>query len=122
ATKSPIVIIGASHSGFSVLHQLLSQHSGCQQNIKIVYRSVIRRMHISIRAAKEAGEDFDHSVDICPENGRVFRFQGLYKRSKRLFEDVVNNHYPFVSLHQCTHKQASCRECNGLSPQTAHHS
>ena len=115
AQESPIVIIGASHSGFSVLHQLLSQHSGSQQNIKIIHRSMIRRMHLSIPEAIAAGESFNQDTDICPENGRVFRFQGLYKRSKRLFEDVKNNHYPFVSLHQYIQKEGITQHIQNAS-------
>jgi hypothetical protein len=99
--RDPIVIVGASHSGFSVLHRLLDRHSGQQHDIDIIYSKLIRRMHFSEKEATDAGECFNREQDICPESGRVFRFQGLYKRSKYLFENVMQKNYPFISLHQC---------------------
>lgn len=111
----PIAIIGASHSGFSVLHRLLNQQKGITQKIKMLHHSPIRRMHLSIEAALEAGEKFDVTQDVCPDSGRVFRFQGLYKRSKRLYEDIVQQHYPFVSLYQCSSQVETEQRLEGVS-------
>ncbi|WP_428929174.1 SidA/IucD/PvdA family monooxygenase [Marinibacterium sp. SX1] len=83
-----IVVVGGSHSAFSILHKLLEETGGDRPAIDILHRAPIRRMHLSAAAARAAGEAFDPVADVCPASGRVFRFQGLYTRSRALYEQV----------------------------------
>lgn len=93
-----IVIAGGSHSAFSILHKLLETTGADRPAIDILHRAPIRRMHLSAAAARAAGEEFDPVEDVCPASGRVFRFQGLYTRSRALFEQVRDGQHAGVRL------------------------
>jgi hypothetical protein len=96
-----ITVIGASHSAFSVLHKLLEAHPDRDVRYALLHQSPVRRMHRSAELALVAGEVFDPKDDICPVSGRVFRFQGLYTRSRRLYEQIVAGRHPSVALCRC---------------------
>ncbi len=96
-----IHILGGSHSAFSVLHKLLESLPLAEKHISIIHAKPIRRMHLSGELAAAAGEAFQPELDTCPASGRVFRFQGLYTRSRLLFEQVTQGQHPQVSLRYC---------------------
>lgn len=97
-----IAVIGASHSAFSVLHKLIENLPAKTEKLTLAHRTPIRRMHRSVSLACEAGEAFDPTQDVCPSSGRVFRFQGLYTRSKCLYEQIIAGQHPHVNLRACT--------------------
>lgn len=96
-----ITVIGASHSAFSVLHKLIEALPGRPLDLTLAHRTPIRRMHRSTDLAREAGETFDPVRDVCPSSGRVFRFQGLYTRSKLLYEQILAGRHPNITLARC---------------------
>jgi hypothetical protein len=96
-----IVVVGASHSAFSVLHKLIEALSERDVSLTLLHRTPIRRMHRSLALAEAAGETFDPVADVCPSSGRVFRFQGLYTRSKALYEQILAGRHPAVRLRHC---------------------
>lgn len=98
-----ITVIGASHSAFSVLHKLVEALPGRAIDLTLAHRAPIRRMHRSAELAVAAGEIFDPVKDVCPSSGRVFRFQGLYTRSKLLYEQILAGRHPNITLHHCGH-------------------
>ena len=93
-----IVVIGGSHSAFSVLHKLLEVHCVSDLNITLVHRKPVRRMHLSTQEALACGEQFDLEQDVCPTSGRVFRFQGLYTRSRVLFDQINAGLHPNLKI------------------------
>ncbi len=96
--NATVVIVGGSHSAFSVLDKLLSLNVNVK--VTLIHSQPIRRMHIDQSVARSQGEEFDSIKDVCPDNGRVFRFQGLYKQSKQLFEEIKSGRHPQVKLCQ----------------------
>lgn len=96
-----IAVVGASHSAFSVLHKLLELYAGSSLRLTLLHSGPIRRMHRSASLAQAAGERFDPESDLCPASGRVFRFQGLYTRSRVLYEQIVAGQHPTVTLRPC---------------------
>lgn len=109
-----IAVVGSSHSAFSVLHKLLEEHLAEGQCLKLLFRDSIRRMHLSVEAAQHAGEIFDVKQDVCPSSGRVFRFQGLYTRSRRLYEQIIAGQHPQVELIHCPDLQSMQEALKGI--------
>ena len=95
------MVLGGSHSAFSVLHKLLEGHTAPGLRLRVLHRDPIRRMHLSTEAAIACGEVFDPVQDICPQSGRVFRFQGLYTRSRLLYEQILDGQHPHIELVPC---------------------
>lgn|GEM_PF-3442892 len=100
-----ITVIGASHSAFSVLHKLIEILPGRSIDLTLAHRTPIRRMHRSAELALAAGEIFDSVRDVCPSSGRVFRFQGLYTRSKLLYEQILAGCHTNITLARCAHAE-----------------
>lgn len=97
-----IAVVGASHSAFSVLHKFLEAHADRDVRYTLLHQSPVRRMHRNVELALAAGETFDPTADVCPTSGRVFRFQGLYTRSRRLYEQIMDGGHPSIVLRRCT--------------------
>ena len=100
------VVIGGSHSAFSVANKIATGALIDNLRITIVHREPIRRMFLSQDDARLAGERFDPLHDVCPTSGREFRFQGLYTRSKDLFEQISAGQHKAISLHKLAHNEA----------------
>lgn len=77
---SKIVVVGGSHSAFSVTMKLAEQHqkaSKIKREIFILHRNDIRLFFNNKQDAEEAHYLFDVEKDICKLSGRVNRFSGL---------------------------------------------
>jgi hypothetical protein len=87
-----VVIVGGSHSAFSVAWSLLYLLSGVSFDegaITILHRSPIRPFYPSRDEAKRDGYfDFDDG-DICPLTGRVHRLGGLRSEERDLHRHVM---------------------------------
>lgn len=102
AHDGDIVIVGASHSGFSCAWRLLNDplFAGIikDRQIKIIYRSAV----IKLRGTREFAElnemPFKDPEDVCQDTGIVYRHAGLRKDAKQLYLDIKNNHESRVQL------------------------
>ncbi len=77
---SKIVVVGGSHSAFSVtmkLAELYQKASKIKREIFILHRNDIRLFFNDKQDAQEAHYLFDVEKDICKLSGRVNRFSGL---------------------------------------------
>ncbi|MBP2231649.1 hypothetical protein J2847_004968 [Azospirillum agricola] len=101
-----IAVVGASHSAFSVLHKLLELYAGGDLRLTLLHTQPIRRMHRGAALARAAGERFDPATDQCPASGRIFRFQGLYTRSRLLYEQILAGQHPAIALRACDDEAA----------------
>lgn len=88
----PIVIVGASHSGFSCAWRLLND--GLFADFAASREIVIlqRRQKIKLRCrpdfAKQYGIEWDKEQDVCPKTGIIFRNAGLRKDAKFLYLNI----------------------------------
>ncbi len=84
---SEVVIVGGSHSAFSVADRLLRLDEAktlADDAITLVHRSPIKVSYADRAAADADGFVYDES-DVCPVTGRVFRFGGLRSASAELW-------------------------------------
>lgn len=75
-----IVIIGGSHSAWSVAWILTSTSSifaDLNFKITLAHRSAIRLLYKSQKEALVDGYQFDRDIDVCSRSGSVNRFGGL---------------------------------------------
>jgi len=85
-----IRIVGDSHSAFSVV-DLLSRELGDRMRVgqgHILVRQV-RRFFRDVAAARRAGEPVGDG-DVCPESGKVNRFDGLRGDALAAYERIVS--------------------------------
>lgn len=86
------ILIGASHSGFSLADRLTESFDGKNlRNIIIVARTPVRLYYESVGAALTDGYNFDAKRDVCPLSGRVNRFGGLRYRTKEVAISVLSS-------------------------------
>lgn len=95
-----LTIVGGSHSAFSVANKIINGGLIEDLHITLLHRDPIRRMFLSESEARSAGEAFDPNTDVCPDSGRVFRFQGLYTRSKDLYEQIRAGQHKTITFKQ----------------------
>jgi hypothetical protein len=97
---SPVVIVGGSHSGYSVamrLHELL----GDQSDVVVLHRSPVKLFYGSL-AELQAQERCplevipDPARDVCPASGNVFRYSGLRYGAKALFRSASLQGVPWL--------------------------
>jgi len=82
ARNGRVIVVGGSHSAFSVLENLADalEFAGLKE-VTLIHRSPIRLFYESAAAAATAGYAFDEQRDICPISGRVNRSGGLRYRA-----------------------------------------
>lgn len=89
-----VVIVGGSHSAFSVAGLLLGDMPEwyfAEGDIAIMHRSRIKLYYDSIGHAEADGyTDFD-SDDICPQTKRIYRVGGLRGAAKELYRRVARS-------------------------------
>lgn len=89
-----IVIVGGSHSAFSVAGLLLGDFPDgylAEGDIAIMHRSRIKLYYDSISHAEADGyADFD-SDDICPQTKRIYRVGGLRGAARELYRRVMRS-------------------------------
>jgi hypothetical protein len=97
-----LVIIGASHSGFSVAWRFLNDVLLADwiegREIIILQRGEQVKMRCSPEFATEHQLAYDNLIDICPVTGLVFRNAGLRKDAKNLYIQIRNGEEPRVRL------------------------
>ncbi|MGW2842954.1 FAD-dependent oxidoreductase [Streptomyces sp. NPDC001493] len=75
-----VVVVGGSHSAWSVVHLLLP----AADEITVIHRTGLRLFYDSADRAGADGYVFDPVLDVCPMNGRVNRYGGLRGRAHEL--------------------------------------
>ncbi len=90
--KFPIVIISASHSGFScawrLLHDPLFSAFAEDRDIVILQRRHQIKLRCRREKAVEYGLTWDEETDVCSKTGRIFANGGLRKDAKHLYLDI----------------------------------
>ncbi|MFS1524193.1 FAD-dependent oxidoreductase [Microbulbifer sp. 2304DJ12-6] len=89
-----VVIIGASHSGFSSAWVLLnledSEFEPDDFEIKMVHRNPVKVFYESAEEARSDGFTDFGDDDICPVSGNVYYIAGLRGDAKQLYREVAN--------------------------------
>ncbi|WP_231651449.1 pyridine nucleotide-disulfide oxidoreductase [Pseudomonas californiensis] len=87
-----IVVVGGSHSAFSMLENLADalEFAGLQA-LTLVHRTPIRLFYESAEHALAAGYAFDPQLDVCPISGRVNRSGGLRYRALDVGREALLN-------------------------------
>lgn len=86
-----LVIVGGSHSAFSVLERLAFElEAEGLKEITMLHRSPIKLFFETREAAQLAGYVFDEENDICPVSGRINRSGGLRYRAFEIGCGVLN--------------------------------
>ncbi|MCJ8298611.1 MAG: NAD(P)/FAD-dependent oxidoreductase [Pseudomonadales bacterium] len=102
STGGDIVIIGASHSGFScawrLLHDPLFTSFREARQIQMCHRGASIKMRGSREFAKLHQMHYQDPDDICPDSGIVYRHAGLRKDAKNLYLDIKNKRESRVQL------------------------
>ncbi|MBV9845786.1 MAG: FAD/NAD(P)-binding protein [Kutzneria sp.] len=80
AARGKVVIVGGSHSAWSVADLILSD----VDELTVVHRSGIRLFYRGVEQARSDGYLFDPVRDVCPASGRVNRYGGLRGRAFEL--------------------------------------
>lgn len=87
-----LVVVGGSHSAFSVLERLAVElESIGLEEIVLLHRSPIKLFFETREAAQKAGYRFDEKRDVCPVSGRVNRSGGLRYRAFDIGGGVLAN-------------------------------
>ena len=88
--KQSIVIVGGSHSAFSVVEYLLRYFGGniAARQITVLVRDQVKLHYSTVAAALQQGADLRHST-IDPETQEVNRYSGLRKAVKSVYERIV---------------------------------
>jgi hypothetical protein len=97
-----IVIVGASHSGFSCAWRLLNDPLFAPfikgRNIKIVYRSAVVKLRGTREFAKNNAMFYRYPEDVCLDTELVYRHAGLRKDAKQLYLEIKNKYELRVKL------------------------
>lgn len=98
-TNQKIAIVGASHSGWSVVWSLLQDYRRPFGSIDLIARHAPRVFFRDADAA--ALDDYEYGDDdICPETNQIHRFGGLRGDSKQVWRNHRNGLYPNIHLVQ----------------------
>lgn len=106
--KKSIVIIGGSHSAFSVVEYLL-RYFGENINtgqIKVLVRDQVKLHYPSVTAALQKNVDLRHST-IDPDTQEVNRYSGLRKAVKHVYERIISGDESRVQLIKGNQHSAS---------------
>ncbi|MEM7562819.1 MAG: hypothetical protein AAF353_07185 [Pseudomonadota bacterium] len=113
AGKSPIVIIGASHSAFSCAWRLLFDPLfrifAQGREIIILQRRDQVKLRVTAEFASSRNIDYDPDQDVCPVTGIVFFNAGLRKDAKQLYLDIrdgIEKRVTMVMIKQISDQQA----------------
>ena len=94
STAGDVVIIGASHSGFScawrLLHDPVFKHYISSRQIQICHREVPIKMRGDREFAALNQMPYEDPDDVCPDSELVYRHAGLRKDAKNLYLDIKN--------------------------------
>lgn len=102
SVEGDIVIIGASHSGFScawrLLHDPLFARFRESRQIQICHRTELIKMRGNREFAQFNKMTYQDPEDICPDTELVYRHAGLRKDAKKLYLDIKNKRELRVQL------------------------
>ena len=112
--KERFVIVGGSHSAFSVALKLSEHAENLKKKIKItiLHRNEIKLFFATTQEAKQANYQFNPLQDVCPLSGRVNRFGGLrydkcsFAMQAMKLKPSTSNYYE-IELIQTTNKMTS---------------
>ncbi|QKZ06585.1 pyridine nucleotide-disulfide oxidoreductase [Pseudomonas eucalypticola] len=94
ARGGDFVVVGGSHSAFSMLENIASALEPVGlQSVSLVHRSPIRLFYESLEQARANGYEFDPVADVCPISGRVNRSGGLRYRALDVGRQVLERGY-----------------------------
>jgi hypothetical protein len=104
---SPVVILGGSHSGYSVamrFAEALAESppaSARRGEVVLLHRSPVKLFHASwadVTAIERAPLEAipDPGRDVCPASGHVFRYSGLRHGAKALFLTAARRGLPWL--------------------------
>jgi hypothetical protein len=106
---TPIVIVGGSHSGYSVamrFHEAMAAHPARRCEVIVVHRAPVKLFYTdwtefeaSERCPLEAIPD--PARDVCPETGNLFRYSGLRHGAKALLRAASRQEVPWLRQIQC---------------------
>jgi hypothetical protein len=85
--RGKVVIVGGSHSAWSVADLLVHQHRA--DDITVVHRSAIRLYYGTAEQAHGDGYTFAPVGDVCPASGQVNRYGGLRGRAHALARSAL---------------------------------
>jgi len=87
-----LVVVGGSHSAFSVLERLAVELEAVGlKEIVLLHRSPIKLFFETREAAQQAGYVFDEEHDVCPVSGRINRSGGLRYRAFEIGGGVLTD-------------------------------
>ena len=104
---SPIVIVGNSHSAWSVAHKLRKAVGDTE--IHLFSKNGVKVFFSSRQEAYQAGYSFDEN-DVCVKTERVNRFLGIRGDAKELFLRSQNGGENKVHLHTYRWGEESYKE------------
>jgi hypothetical protein len=95
----PIVIAGASHSGFSCADYLLQRYGSrlAPGRIVVLWRHPVRQFYASLANARAAGLSDEHCC-VDPATGQVNRLSGIRGDARTLCQRVLAGAEPRVRL------------------------
>jgi hypothetical protein len=97
-----VVIVGSSHSGFSVAWRFLNDPELSSyakgRDIIILQRNPLVKLRCTPEFAQQHQLPFDVSDDVCPVNGLVYRNAGLRKDAKALYLQIIQGEEKRVHL------------------------
>ncbi len=97
-----IVIVGSSHSGFSVAWRFLNDPELSSyakgRDIIILQRNPLVKLRCTPEFAQQNQLPFDAIEDVCPVNGLVYRNAGLRKDAKSLYLQIKKGEEKRVHL------------------------
>jgi hypothetical protein len=96
AESGEVAVIGSSHSAWSAAWLLLRHPA--RPRVTVLHRTPPRFFYWTVRAALEAGYDFDRERDVCPRTGRVNRHGGLRANAHALAREALAKQVPVRAI------------------------
>jgi hypothetical protein len=104
AETGEAVVIGGSHSAWSAAWLLLRHPA--RPRVTVLYRAPPRFFFWNVRAATEAGYDFDRDRDVCERTGMVNRHGGLRADAHALAREALARQIPVRAISLSDHEEA----------------
>lgn len=97
-----VVVVGASHSGFSaavkILQELDARSVKIIGSVEVLAKDGVRVFFDNEGEAGEVNYDFDEPLDVCQETRRVNRFGGLRGDAKDLYFKILDGRESRVKI------------------------
>ncbi len=109
--KAPITIIGASHSAFAMLKELVTYTDAKDRSIVMIYNynpptayfKNLEEYDAFIREAQEKKAQFYPAIrSVDPQNNSINRFEGVRNEAKDLLKRIVLGEFPNITFQKVT--------------------